>query len=272
MLANQTHEIIPVDALKFNSHDLRKIRVNLLQDFFKDFVDKKFHKFVLYAHKLSTFDGVLILESLFYLCEENGYKLEPLIRDNKLISIKFRFVKIKPNKYRYYIEFHDSLLIILASLNKLSKTFIADKTEYHKLDNIVLLNCLLYRAHRDKQGHLSFLGDVLNYCIRDTLALALAFIINKLSTLCYDNFKFNVHNYPTVSSLAMGIYLTHYLNDNKLIPVISGKIYRDISKSFHGLHTDVFELYSKEEVHSYDFVSKYPTQMSNKEMPVGKIT
>jgi len=53
--------------------------------------------------------------------------------------------------------------------------------------------------------------------------------------------------------------------------LISGEIYRDISKAYHGGHCDVYELYSNEDVHSHDYTSMYPSQMFNKEMSCGKI-
>lgn len=71
----------------------------------------------------------------------------------------------------------------------------------------------------------------------------------------------------------MAIYLTHFLENGEIIPLISGEIYRDIAKAYHGGHTDVYRLCSNENepVHSYDFISMYPTQMENQEMPIGKI-
>jgi hypothetical protein len=50
--------------------------------------------------------------------------------------------------------------------------------------------------------------------------------------------------------------------------LISDQIYKDIKKAFHSGHTDVYKLYSNEEVHSYDFISMYPSVMMNKPMPV----
>ncbi len=248
----------------------REERLKLLQDFFLQFIDKKYHKFVLYAHNFSSFDGILILESLVYMCEDHGFKIEPLIRDNKIISIKIRFGKTSQNRYRYYIEFHDSLLILLTSLDKLAKTFLKDHPEIQKIKNGYLLDCLLYENHRKAYGDMRFLSELQMYCERDYICLA--YIINKFSMIIFDHYKINVHEYPTISSLALAIYLTHYLKKDDLIPLISGEIYRDISKAYHGGHVDVYQLYSNEKVHSYDFVSMYPTQMFNQYMPVGKIT
>jgi hypothetical protein len=40
--------------------------------FFLQFIVIKYHKFTLYAHNLSSYDGILILESLAHMCEENN--------------------------------------------------------------------------------------------------------------------------------------------------------------------------------------------------------
>jgi DNA polymerase type B, organellar and viral len=250
--------------------DLPRVnRLKSLQHFFLNFIDKKYHKFVLYAHNLSSFDGILILESLVYMCDNFGFKLEPLIRDNKIISMKIGFGPKLQNRHRYYIEFHDSILLLLSSLDKLGETFLKDNPEFKKIKNNYLIECLLQDRERRSIEFNKFIRELQIYCEMDSLCLAN--IIHIYSTIVYDEFKLNIHKYPTASSLSLAIYLTHHLKSNDLIPLISGETYKDLKKAYHGGHTDVYRLYSNEPVHSYDYVSMYPTQMLNKSMPVGKI-
>lgn len=82
----------------------------------------------------------------------------------------------------------------------------------------------------------------------------------------------NFNNHPILPSFAFALYRTNYLDSESIIPLISGQIYRDLSKAYHGGHTDVYRLYYNTDVHSYDYTSIYPTQMLNKNIPVGKIT
>jgi len=253
-----------------NEEELRLNRINSIKNFFIEFIQPKYHKFVLYAHNLSGFDGVLILESLVYLSEDYGFKIEPLIKENKIISIKIRFGKTRDQRYRYHIIFHDSLLILLSSLEKLCKTILKDHPDMHKIDNEIVKSALLFEEDRKDIDKIEFLKDLQLYCERDSVSLAL--IINMYSNIVYDEFKLNVHKYPTASSLALAIYRSRYLESDDLIPLISGEIYRDISKAYHGGHTEVYKLYSDKPVHSYDYVSMYPSQMLQKYMPVGKIT
>lgn len=265
------HGNIPVMPNTTGGPGLRSGQIRILKEFFNHFISKKYDKYVLYAHNLSSFDGVLILESLVYLCEENGYKLDPCIKDNSIKSITIKFgLREKGRGYRYSITFHDSLLLLLTSLDKLSKTFLKDHPELQKMDNKKLLEYLLYEDVRvNTTNEAEILSQLELYCERDSLALA--YIIESFANMIYERFKLNIHDYMTLSSLALAIYRSNYLKSDELIPIISGSIYKDISKAYHGGHTDVYGLYSKEDVHSYDYSSMYPAQMFKHPMPTGKI-
>jgi hypothetical protein len=177
---------------------------------------------------------------------------------------------MKGNRYRYHITFHDSLLILLSSLEKLSKTLLKDHPEMQKIKDKTLFDALLYERNRRDIDKVEFLKELKMYCERDSISLAL--IISVFSNIVYDEFKLNIHKYPTASSLALAIYRSKYLKYEELIPLVSGDIYKDISKAYHGGHTEVYKLYSNDDVHSYDYVSMYPSQMLKHYMPVGKIT
>jgi hypothetical protein len=261
---------IPISSKNGFELNLRTGRLDKLNEFFLQFIDKNYHKFRLYAHNLSSYDGILILEALFQMYEDCGFKIEPVIRENKIISLKLRFGKTKENKFRYYIKFHDSLLILLDSLPKLSNSFLSDHPILQKMNDQKFKNLLLYKENRNKEDLQESLQDLMLYCERDSICLAN--IISIFAEIIFEKYKINVHKCPTASSLAMKIYLTHFLESDELIPLISGEIYRNIKKAYHGGHTDVYKLYSNKPVHSYDYVSMYPTQMMNQYMPVGKIT
>jgi hypothetical protein len=63
-------------------------KIELLSNFFYRFMQPKYHKFILYAHNLLKFDGIFILESLINISDNSNVIIQPLMRDNKLISIK----------------------------------------------------------------------------------------------------------------------------------------------------------------------------------------
>ena len=249
--------------------------------FLSNIIQYKYHTYRVYAHNLMGFDIIFIYKILLKYAEKNDIKIEPLFREERLISIKCKFGRyINTSSYRYYIEFHDSYLKLPNSLDKLSRSFIED-SKFHKLDTSNVINYLISEAVRNKYDseiqqatHLK----IREYCIQDCKILAEVLI--RFGYSINNEFNINIHSYPTLSSIAFNIYLTKYLPNlsngesktDSCIPLITGNIYKDIKNAYHGGHTDVYELYSNEEVHSYDYTSMYPTQMVKHEMPVGKIT
>ena len=111
--------------------------------------------------------------------------------------------------------------------------------------------------------------ETIKYCNNDCIILYL--IIGKFNRLIFDKFNLNVHRFPTLSSLALGIYRCNYLKDFQ-IPIISGKLFLDLKKSYSGGSTDMGLRPPKgENIYAYDVNSLYPTVMKNMVMPVGNI-
>ena len=239
-----------------------------MEDFLLNFFQRRLHKNIIYAHNLTSFDGVFILKSLLKLGEKYDFSIQPIFRDGKLILIKCRFGLDKNNKHKYYIKFHDSMLLLLSSLDKLSKTFLKDKPSVQKLNNQILIDLLLYENIRKNHSNLSSLIEIEIYCRRDSYALVN--VINVLSYLIFEKYKLNVHSYPTLPSLALAIYRSFYIKDFK-IPKIAGDIYKDIKLSYTGGHFDVYNLYSNKECRLYDIVSLYPSVMMDNKYPVGLV-
>jgi DNA polymerase type B, organellar and viral len=266
-------EFYPLLA-KEENEEITNSNLSLLSNYLTNFMTHKYHKFRIYAHNLSNFDGVFILYALYFI-ESYNIKVIPTRRDNKLIPIKVLFdYDGKYNRYRNHIIFHDSYSILLSSLDKLSKTFLYDSPDLMKLENKEILEILTNREVRiqkiyNKPKYDYFIHQLYNYSKRDCISLAN--VLFRFAVLINEKWTINIHNYPTISSLAIAIYLTHYLKITDLIPLVTGKIYRDISKSYLGGHTDVYMMYSDKEVHSYDYTSMYPAMMLKYEMPVGKI-
>nr|YP_009710567.1 DNA polymerase type B [Amanita pseudoporphyria]QFZ98516.1 DNA polymerase type B [Amanita pseudoporphyria] len=242
----------------------RDEKIKIIQEHFIQYLNKKYHKYVLYAHNFSSFDGILIFESLVKMCEEYDYKLDPLIKDNKIISVKMRFGRVSGTKYRYYIEFHDSLLLLLSSLEKLSKTFLKDNPELQKMNNKALLKLLLNENYRNELSELEFYDRITSYCERDTVSLA--FIIFTFAHLIYNRYQLNIHKYPTLPSLAFAIFKSKYMKTK--IQQIQGEVNQFIRNSYTGGHVDAYKLYSNKLTYMYDFISLYPTVMSKFKLPI----
>ena len=73
---------------------------------------RKYNGYRVYLHNFSNFDGVFLLNILSSLSDN----IKPIIRDNKLLDIKFNYSS-------YTLYFRDSYLLLPLSLDKLSKSF-----------------------------------------------------------------------------------------------------------------------------------------------------
>ena len=93
---------------------------NSVSEMYKDFIGKIIELTdvkLIYAHNLSGFDGILILK---HLLNYEGAKVEPLVFNNRLISIKFTIII---NGKKRSFSFHDSYLFLPFSLRVLCTAF-----------------------------------------------------------------------------------------------------------------------------------------------------
>jgi hypothetical protein len=94
-------------------------------------LSEKFNKYTCYTHNLSSFDGLYLIKLIY-----QQFKSNVLLKDNKLFSIKISNKNNKNNKNNEHspnqttkqknkikLQFHDSLLLLTLSLNKLIKSF-----------------------------------------------------------------------------------------------------------------------------------------------------
>jgi hypothetical protein len=81
----------------------------------------------------------------------------------------------------------------------------------------------------------------------------------------------NIHHYPTLPSLAFGIFRSSFL-ENNIIPQLSGQIARDIRQGYTGGAVDMYipKPPRASKIYCYDVNSLYPYVMCNFDMPVGK--
>ena len=94
-------------------------------------------------------------------------------------------------------------------------------------------------------------------------------VLNKFSIKIFRHFNINILDYPTLSSLAFGIYRVNFLKTHK-IPLITGKLYHDLKLAYTGGSVDVYKP-SGDNIYRYDVNSVYPFSMKNFKSPVGNI-
>jgi hypothetical protein len=83
-------------------------------------------------------------------------------------------------------------------------------------------------------------------------------------------FRVDVLRFPTISSLAFGIFRSNFLLKDIKIPLIFNEIYKDIKDSYTGVSVDVFKPYG-ENIKCYDVNSLYPYIMKFCKMPVATV-
>lgn len=256
-----------------SSDDLLKAAITTL-------LDEKYNDYKVYIHNLSGFDGIFLLRILATI---DNTKLDPIIKDDKMIALTLKF----GNKCK--ISFHDSMLLLPSSLDKLSKSFnVANKKvifpiywlmnnpslnlEYiGSVPNIKYFKDISIEEYNDyvleRVNIWNFKEELLNYNMLDCISLYEVLI--KFNSLIFDKFSLNAINYPTLPSLAFGIYRSSFMNDYK-IPKIGGKMLHDIKQSYTGGATDMYIPYGENLFH-YDINSLYPTSMFKYDMPIGNI-
>jgi hypothetical protein len=255
----------------------------------KKYMTRKYDGYTIYTHNFSHFDSIFILNALSILGE-----VKPFMRNGKILRLVFKFKPdVEDSKRVYTLYFMDSLLMLPASLDKLSKSFNIRNKKYtfpHLFlneDNIDLNyvgKCPPYKffpnAYTDEFTLLDYknyikeyenkdwvLLDVLvKYCENDTKALFQIIINFRLNI--YKKFKIDIVKYPTIASLTFAIFRSNFLIEN-LIPIIKSKLHKIIKLSYYGGITELYQSFGRN-LNSYDVNSLYPFAMKNFEMPVGE--
>jgi hypothetical protein len=243
----------------------------------------------IYAHNLSGFDGIFLLKYLL------AYgKVEPLLFKGKLISIKLK-LKIKGHKTKTII-FKDSYLMLPHSLRQLCEAFkVSNPKGYFPF----LLNDIFYTGvlpkfelftslSSNKYLNLineysnkiwNFKDEAIKYCELDCVSLHE--VISKFSNLIFKEFKVDPIKVLTLPALAMKIYKTSFMPDNKIFQ-LHGIIEQNIRQSYSGGAVDVYIPHNRItaffsnikakfiKLYYYDVNGLYPYVMANFDMPIGK--
>ena len=287
------------DVLEGKTIDYESAKTVLINRLFEDLFETRIslppkNKLVIYIHNGSKFDLVFLVNELLNF---DKYNLECLYKDGNFLSLT-----IKDKKTNVSIQIKDSLLILQSSLDKLAKSFNVplSKTifpytftninnlyyegivpEYSYFDNKkVTLD--QYNKYKDSfKGEWNLRQEVTKYCENDCRVLYL--VIDKFSKLILSSYSVNIHNYPTLSSIAYRIFKTLFLkekfkmqvgNRKKLvpmsdIPVVAELNYEIVKQAFFGGHCDMYIPTNPvgTNIYCYDVNSLYPFVMQQFEFP-----
>ena len=243
----------------------------------KSILIRKYNGYKIYVHNLAKFDIIFLFKYLIKL----GL-VKPIIHNNKIISINLNYGE------NYQVQFKDSYLLLLGSLLKLSNSFKVENRKLifpylfvneRNLDYIGKVPPLKYfgnkidstdyNEYKSKyNSNWSLRSESLLYCERDVISLYQ--VIIKFSQMIFELFNVNIHNYPTLPSVAFAIFRSNFLVEN-LIPQLSGRIAADIRDGYTGGAVDMYIPKNKvgTKIYCYDVNALYPSQMFNRMMPVG---
>jgi len=244
----------------------------------KSIMIRKYNNYKVYVHNLAKFEIIFLLKYLVKLGP-----VHPIIHNNKIISMNLSF-----DENNYQLHFRDSYLILLDSLKNLSRAFKVETpksifpilfTNENNLDyigkvpdiryfgnKISLSEYNKYKAKFNNNWNLR--EEIIKYNIIDCISLYQ--IILKFNNMIFNLFNINIHKYPTLPSLAFGIFRSNFMLKN-IVPQLSGKIANDIRKAYTGGSCDMFipENPDNSKVYCYDVNALYPSQMKTMLMPVG---
>lgn len=242
---------------------------------------RKYNRFNVYIHNMAKFDIIFLFKYLLKLGIVN-----PIIHNDRLIFIDFNFGA----NNQYQLRFKDSLLLLLNSLNKLSKSFKVDnsKTVFpiffvseNNLDYIGEvpdikyfkdINLEEYNKYKSKfNDNWNLKTEAIKYCNLDCISLWQ--VLFKFNEMIFDLFNRNIHHYPTLPALAFAIFRSNFMKEEN-IPQLSGKVEEDIRGGYTGGAVDMYIPKSKPgvKVKCLDVNSLYPSQMQSQLMPVGTPT
>jgi hypothetical protein len=263
------------DLTKNSSETLDQHVLAMVLDAMKDICKRKYKNYKIYMHNFSRFDGYFLVKHLSNL----GY-CDPIINKGKIISCKFTLYETNIT-----VTFMDSLLLLPSSLRELSESFQVDNPksffpfkiidinysgsvpDIKLFDNISSLDYEKYKeSYKNKIWN--FKEESVKYCNIDCISLFQ--ILDKFNQLIFNKFKLNIVNYPTLPSLAFGLFRTHYLKKDS-IHMLSGKLAEDIRSGYTGGAVDMY-IPNGTNIHVYDVNSLYPSVMRDKKMPVGTPT
>jgi hypothetical protein len=249
---------------------------DLVKSIFKDIFDNNNDGYTFYAHNLSKFDAIFLLKCLRSL----DFKLSPKFKDNGVFMCKITNTFTKKS-----IKILDSQLIFNTSLREVCKNFntVVQKGifpyKFVNKDNLFYIGDKpAFKYYRDinkkdwdeiPNNNWNIKTETLKYLKSDLIGLLDSLFI--FSNFIFNKYNANVTNYPTLPSLARGVYLSKFHKYDYNIKIIKGGCESDIRS---GYYAGLNQIFHHEIKHGfmYDMVSQYPYVMKNFPMPVGNPT
>lgn len=241
-----------------------------------------------YCHNFARYDLVSILNTLLDynemcdqgLIEDTKYKLSYIPRDQNLLklTISKEIITTSNDKVpkiigtrRATLAIHDSLALLNDNLENLGKNF-GVKTQkgafpykFAIRSNLFYIGNTPHKSYYKPDIKQSVYDELINsnwsFKLETEKYLAsdlncLHEVITKANKQVFLDYKVNMIDHLTISSLALKIFMRSYYNNN--IPLVNkSSMYRDIKEAYYGAITEVYRPYG-EKLYYYDVNYLYP--------------
>jgi hypothetical protein len=196
----------------------------------------KYKNYTVYAHNFSSFDSVF-LYSLVY----SYYKVKFLSKDNHILSLIIRSKDNTPIKLRSKLIFRDSARLLPDTLRNLGITFkvpvnkgifpysFPGSTNLNYIGPVPSLSLSYYnddsitsttytKLYSDHSTTWSIRKETLSYLTSDLISLYQ--IILNMNDVIFSSYRLNITNFPTISSLAFGLFRSNFMKENSNIVIL----------------------------------------------------
>lgn len=248
-----------------------------------DMLSPKYHNYTVYCHNFAKFDYILINKIL-----HSNFNVKRITsKDLNIISLNLKKLN-KVGKITPSLSFKDSFCMLPSSLNKLGKAFNVETTKdvfpytFVKENNLNYVgevpnisyynsNVVTNEMYLDIKNNTkvwSMRNETILYLEKDIICLFQ--VVNEMSDIIFKKYRINITKHNTISSLAISIYRSNFLQSHYKLTHTSGDLENAVRSAYFGGRTEVF-VPKGENLVSYDFNSLYPTAMLQP-MPVGQPT
>lgn len=216
---------------------------------------KTLGSYTLYAHNAGKFDIKCIIDDIMV---DSDFKINnKLIYQDGCISALTAEHTVKG--VCHYTKFHDSYKIFSGSLRDICHAYKVP-TQKGSFDHDKVTTYL------DDNNPL--LKEAMKYNASDCIGLFQC--VEKFTDLIYDEYKLNLTNHPSASSLSKRIFCTNYVKERDIC-LLTKEEDEKIRRGYRGGRTECFaiDIYENTKLYYYDFTSLYPSVGAMSLLPVG---
>ena len=211
----------------------------------------------IYAHNFGKFDGLMMLDEVFFLTKFPQFHLEDALEQNG----SWIFVQVKHMR-GFTIKFRDSVRLLPGSLANLTKEF--DVT-HKKLSETV--------DHTDVTSdnwHTPAIAEPMSLYLKHDV-VGLFEVLRMFQRDAWKDYRIDICDCMTAASLSKRVFQCHYQNPSHPIYDLTWELDAKIRSAYFGGRNECFvQKEVTDNVFYYDITSLYPDVMAHHDYPWGR--